>query len=84
MGFGRPTHRAFSRGTCKRSVRELASNSLEVTHRVLLRKEVVWASGHGPTVDQVPLLPSTLAIAVMVFQLRVVTGTPKSRSIVPR
>ena len=27
---------------------------------------------------------STLAIAVMVFQLRVVTGTPKSRSNVPR
>jgi len=27
---------------------------------------------------------STLAIAVMVFQLRVVTGTPKSRSRVPR
>src|SRR5258708_12258528 len=25
-------------------------------------------------------LPSTLVIAVMVFQLRVVTGTPKSRS----
>ncbi len=35
-------------------------------------------------VDQVPPLPSTLAIAVMVFQLRVVTGTPKSRSNVPR
>src|SRR5258705_10253656 len=29
-------------------------------------------------------LPKTLAIAVMVFQLRVVTGTPKSRSNVPR
>jgi hypothetical protein len=28
--------------------------------------------------------PRTLAIAVMVFQLRVVTGTPKSRSNVPR
>jgi hypothetical protein len=28
--------------------------------------------------------PKTLAIAVMVFQLRVVTGTPKSRSNVPR
>ena len=27
---------------------------------------------------------NTLAIAVMVFQLRVVTGTPKSRSNVPR
>jgi hypothetical protein len=38
----------------------------------------------GSPVDQVPLLPSTLAIAVMVFQLRVVTGTPKSRSNVPR
>ena len=31
-------------------------------------------------VDQAPPLPKTLAIAVMVFQLRVVTGTPKSRS----
>jgi hypothetical protein len=31
-----------------------------------------------------PPLPSTLAIAVMVFQLRVVTGIPKSRSNVPR
>jgi hypothetical protein len=31
-----------------------------------------------------PPLPKTLAIAVMVFQLRVVTGTPKSRSNVPR
>ena len=35
-------------------------------------------------IDQLPLLPSALAIAVMVFQLRVVTGTPKSRSNVPR
>ena len=31
-----------------------------------------------------PLLPRTLAIAVIVFQFRVVTGTPKSRSKVPR
>jgi len=38
----------------------------------------------GSAVDQVPPLPSTLAITVMVFQLRVVTGTPKSRSNVPR
>ena len=29
-------------------------------------------------------LSSTFAIAVMVFQLRVVTGTPKTRSNVPR
>ena len=36
------------------------------------------------TADQLCPLLSTLAIAVMVFQLRVVTGTPKSRSRVPR
>jgi hypothetical protein len=48
------------------------------------RENVVWMPGDGPPVDQVPRLPSTLAIAVMVFQLRVVTGTPKSRSNVPR
>lgn len=46
--------------------------------------DFVWTSGDGLPVDQAPSLPSTLAIAVMVFQLRVVTGTPKSRSIVPR
>ena len=33
---------------------------------------------------QAPTLPKTLVIAVIVFQLRVVTGTPKSRSSVPR
>jgi len=47
-------------------------------------RKVVWMSGDGSPVDQVPPLSSTLAIAVMVFQLRVVTGTPKSRSNVPR
>lgn len=34
--------------------------------------------------DQVAPLFSTLAIAAMVFQLRVVAGTPKTRSNVPR
>ena len=58
--------------------------SLETTHRVLRRENVVWMPGDGSRVDQVLPLPSTLAIAVMVFQLRVVTGTPKSRSNVPR
>ena len=39
----------------------------------------------APTaVAQASPLLSTLAIAVIVFQLRVVTGTPKSRSSVPR
>ncbi len=47
------------------------------------RPEEEYVHRLGP-VDQVPPLPSTLAIAVMVFQLRVVTGTPKSRSNVPR
>jgi len=57
---------------------------LEATHWVLRRENVVWMPGDGSLVDQIPPLPSTLAIAVMVFQLRVVTGTPKSRSNVPR
>ena len=35
-------------------------------------------------VDQVPSVPSALAIAVMVFQLRVVSRTPKRRSTMPR
>jgi hypothetical protein len=58
--------------------------SLEATHRVLRSENVVWMPGDGSPAGQVPLLLSTLAIAVMVFQLRVVTGTPKSRSNVPR
>ena len=60
--------------------RSYLRTSLEATHRVLRRENVVWMPGDGSPVDQVPPLPSTLAIAVMVFQLRVVTGTPKSRS----
>jgi hypothetical protein len=53
---------------------------LELLQRRRLRVRLAFT---GP-VDQVLPLPSTLAIAVMVFQLRVVAGTPKSRSNVPR
>jgi hypothetical protein len=54
-----------------------------VTHRVLRRTSSGYP-GDGSPVDQVPPLPSTLTIAVIVLQLRVVTGTPKSRSNAPR
>lgn len=57
---------------------------LEATHGVLRREKVDWMSGDASPVDQVPTSPSTLEIAVMVFQLRVVAGTPKIRSNVPR
>jgi hypothetical protein len=51
--------------------------------RTRLRVQHIFAREISP-VDQVLRYPSTLAIAVMVFQLRVVTGTPKSRSNMPR
>jgi hypothetical protein len=41
-------------------------------------------SDDGSPVDQDTPSPSTLEIAVMVFQLRVVAGTPKIWSNVPR
>jgi hypothetical protein len=47
-------------------------------------RDVADTRGDGWLVDQLFRLPTTLAMAVMVFQLRVVTGTPKSRSNVPR
>ena len=63
------------------SKRELAQvrgvNPATLSTAGKLNREVVL-------VDQLPLCPSTVAIAVMVFQLRVVTGTPKSRSKLPR
>ena len=48
------------------------------------RREEEKCYARDATTNQVAPLPSTLAIAVMVFQLRVVTGTPKSPSNVPR
>ena len=67
----------------------MAGEGPEMAELLLARKLARVSSlgatvGDGSPVDQVPPLPSTLAIAVMVFQLRVVTGTPKSRSNVPR
>jgi len=55
-----------------------------VYHRVLRREKVVWMSGDGCRSIRSLRDLAALAIAVMVFQLRVVTGTPKSRSNVPR
>ena len=65
-------------------VSTISETPLAATHRMLRRENVVYMPGGGSPVDQVRPLPSTLAIAVRVFQLRVVTGTPKRRSNVPR
>jgi hypothetical protein len=44
----------------------------------------IWMLGDTSPVAQDPPPLSTLEIVVMVFQLRVVAGTPKIRSTVPR
>jgi hypothetical protein len=75
-----PTRSKWTRSKWTRSP---SPNNLEATHRVR-REKIAWMSSDGSPVDHVAPVPSTLAIAVMVFQLRVVTGTPKSRSNLPR
>jgi hypothetical protein len=54
--------------------------SSQVAHREIDMRKTVGLNH----LYLVPRLSSTLAIAMMVFQLRVVAGTPKSRSNVPR
>lgn len=66
-------------GTSKKSSR-LAPNAEGCPRWLGIRSAV----DRRDAVDHALLLPNTLTIAVIVFQLRVVTGTPKSRSNVPR
>src|SRR5712691_8904469 len=88
------THRAFSSGTCERSSREpSAATARWAAAPAVDLRELIWVGAfddhrigrRGASRDEADAGGrSTLAIAVMVFQLRVVTGTPKSRSNVPR